>query len=204
MTSDRHLALMDLMREIEQPSAVYRRSVRLAASTATDTPANSRAIDSGKQALDDIEQAVRRWTAEHPEHPEKPLPAGFRRDTVIAVKCAVCEYEYDEDESYTVHFDSVKQATDAVRDAGWTALSDGRVLCQNDDPEHQALLDALMPPEPVTQTPGQIALDGSVHTGPVCDEMNHNSVGSEIFCQLASGHHADHDDDNGTTWPRED
>jgi hypothetical protein len=67
------------------------------------------------------------------------LPAGFRRDVVVAVKCAVCEYEYDEDESYTVHFESVKQATDAVRDAGWTVLADGRVLCQSDEPDHEAL-----------------------------------------------------------------
>jgi hypothetical protein len=42
-----------------------------------------------------------------------------------------------------------------------------------------------------------------VRTGPVCDEMNHNSVGHEIFCQLDPGHDEDHDDDNGTTWPRE-
>lgn len=46
--------------------------------------------------------------------------------------------------------------------------------------------------------------DGPVRTGPVCDEMNHNSVGSEVFCQLDPGHDEDHDDDSGTTWPRED
>ncbi|MER8219727.1 hypothetical protein ABTZ58_03835 [Streptomyces sp. NPDC094143] len=49
------------------------------------------------------------------------------------------------------------------------------------------------------------AIDHSpVRTGPVCDEMNHNSVGSEVFCQLEPGHDEDHDDDNGTTWERED
>lgn len=46
--------------------------------------------------------------------------------------------------------------------------------------------------------------NGPVRTGPVCDEMNHNSVGSEVFCQLDPGHDDDHDDDNGTTWERED
>ena len=45
---------------------------------------------------------------------------------------------------------------------------------------------------------------GPVRTGPVCDEMNHNSVGSEVFCQLDPGHEEDHDDDSGTTWERED
>lgn len=46
--------------------------------------------------------------------------------------------------------------------------------------------------------------NGPVRTGPVCDEMNHNSVGSEVFCQLEPGHEEDHDDDHGTTWERED
>lgn len=46
--------------------------------------------------------------------------------------------------------------------------------------------------------------NGPVRTGPVCDEMNHNSVGSEVFCQLEPDHEEDHDDECGTTWPRED
>lgn len=46
--------------------------------------------------------------------------------------------------------------------------------------------------------------DGPRRTGPVCDEINHNSVGSEVFCQEDPGHECDHDDGYGTTWPRED
>ncbi|MGW1950112.1 hypothetical protein ACWCRC_38135 [Streptomyces sp. NPDC001940] len=46
--------------------------------------------------------------------------------------------------------------------------------------------------------------DGPVRTGPVCDEMNHNSVGYEVFCQEDPGHDNDHDDGYGTTWERED
>lgn len=45
---------------------------------------------------------------------------------------------------------------------------------------------------------------GPVRTGPVCGEMNHNSVGSEVFCQLDPDHDDDHDDDSGTAWERED
>ncbi|WP_020116785.1 hypothetical protein [Streptomyces canus] len=45
---------------------------------------------------------------------------------------------------------------------------------------------------------------GPRRTGPVCGEMAHNSVGHEISCQLEPGHEEDHDDDNGTTWERED
>jgi hypothetical protein len=40
-------------------------------------------------------------------------------------------------------------------------------------------------------------------TGPVCDEMNHNSVGTEVFCLLDPGHDDDHDCGE-FTWPRED
>lgn len=40
--------------------------------------------------------------------------------------------------------------------------------------------------------------------GPRCDEMNHNGVGSEVFCQLDPGHDGDHDDEYGTSWERED
>lgn len=40
--------------------------------------------------------------------------------------------------------------------------------------------------------------------GPRCDEMNHNGVGSEVFCQLDPGHDEDHDDEGGTSWERED
>lgn len=77
MTSDRHLNLMALMRDIEEPSKTYRRSVRLAASTETDSPANLAAIERGNAALDDIERAVRAWVAAHPEPaiaPSKDTP----------------------------------------------------------------------------------------------------------------------------------
>lgn len=164
MTSDRHLALMALMREVEEPTRTYQRSVRLAGALGSNTPQWDIAVNKGNTALDEIETAVRRWTTEHPEQTAETLPDGFRRDTCVAVKCAVCDYEYDEDECYTAHFTSVKQATDTVRDAGWTVLSDGRVLCQSDDDEHQALLDALMPPEPTSQVTGQLDLDGSPTT----------------------------------------
>lgn len=39
----------------------------------------------------------------------------------------------------------------------------------------------------------------------VCDEMNHNSVGRETFCQEdPDDGHPVHDDGDGTTWDRED
>ncbi|MCL6733325.1 PGDYG domain-containing protein [Streptomyces neyagawaensis] len=72
--------------------------------------------------------------------PAIPLPAGFRSEQLVAVRCAACEYEYDEDESYTCYFNSVEQATTCVRDAGWTVLKDGRVLCTaEDDEDHDEL-----------------------------------------------------------------
>jgi hypothetical protein len=65
-TTDRHLALMALMRDIEKPSAVYRRSVRLAASLLTDSPQWDAAVAKGAAALDEIVAAVRDWTDRHP------------------------------------------------------------------------------------------------------------------------------------------
>ncbi|WP_327594633.1 hypothetical protein [Streptomyces chartreusis] len=39
----------------------------------------------------------------------------------------------------------------------------------------------------------------------VCDEMNHDSVGREVFCQIEDpDHDEDHDAGDGITWPRED
>lgn len=66
----------------------------------------------------------------------RDMPQGFRHVHAVAVRCAVCSYELDEEESYTVFFDSVKQATEGARDVGWTVLADGRVLCSGDDQEH--------------------------------------------------------------------
>ncbi|NUR01316.1 MAG: hypothetical protein HOY79_33770 [Streptomyces sp.] len=37
----------------------------------------------------------------------------------------------------------------------------------------------------------------------VCDEMAHNSVGSEVFCELDADHGGDHDAGD-VTWARED
>lgn len=37
-----------------------------------------------------------------------------------------------------------------------------------------------------------------------CDEMTHNSIGSETFCHLEQGHDGDHDNTDGLEWPRED
>jgi hypothetical protein len=77
--------------------------------------------------------------------PAPGLPAGFTRGSFISVSCACCGYTYDEDETYTVFFDSIEEATRAVKDIGWTVLEDGRVLCDPDDADHQAL---LPPPRP--------------------------------------------------------
>jgi hypothetical protein len=61
MTSDRHLALMALMTEIEGPSKAYYRSVRQASTAFTDSSEWDRAVDQGAAALDLIERAVRFW-----------------------------------------------------------------------------------------------------------------------------------------------
>ena len=78
----------------------------------------------------------------------------------ITVACDVCKYAFDEDE-YTAHFADLTEARKAIEDSGWTVTADGKVFCGADDAEHQAALDALMPPEPVSQVPGQLGFDGT-------------------------------------------
>jgi len=142
MTSDRHLALMNLMSEVEAPSRTYRNCVRRAASTETDSPQNLAAIERGSAALDDIEAAVRRWVAAHPAQVAEPLPEGFERHACVTVKCAVCGYHYDETE-YDHHFPSVGDALDGAVGSGWDELKDGRVLCEDRDEKHEQMRQAV-------------------------------------------------------------
>ncbi|MBP5913205.1 hypothetical protein F3K34_13275 [Streptomyces sp. LBUM 1486] len=81
----------------------------------------------------------------------------------ITIACDVCKYVFDEDE-YTAHFTDLAEARKTIEDTGWTITADSKIFCGADDTEHQAALDALMPPEPVTQIPGQLGLDGTEAT----------------------------------------
>jgi hypothetical protein len=85
----------------------------------------------------------------------------IREHACITVACNVCKYAYDEDESYTVHFADLDDARKVLTGTGWTITADRKVFCASGDMEHQAALDALMPPEPVMQAPGQLGLDGT-------------------------------------------
>lgn len=73
MTSDRHLALMALMREVTTPARTFDRCVSRAAGLPTGSPRHDKAVALGNSALDDIEQAVRRWVAAHPD-PDTAVP----------------------------------------------------------------------------------------------------------------------------------
>ena len=141
MTSDRHLALMALMRELEEPTRTYNRSVRLAGALASNTDQWDTAISKGGAALDVIETTVRAWIAKHPE-PEPALPGGFERKTCVTVACAVCGYPYDEAE-FTMHFPSAAEASSHVVGDGWDELKDGRVLCMRGDDRHDELRAAV-------------------------------------------------------------
>lgn len=81
--------------------------------------------------------------------------------TCITVHCDVCEQPLEDFEDITVHCADVGQARSIARHYRWSALSGGQFVCTERDDEHQQFLDALLPPEPVTQVPGQIAFDGT-------------------------------------------
>lgn len=80
--------------------------------------------------------------------------------TCLTVICDVCKTPYEPDD-YAVHFRDLAEARDCTRGEGWTVTADRKAICGTEDEDHQAALDALMPPEPVTQVPGQLGLDGS-------------------------------------------
>ena len=83
------------------------------------------------------------------------LPEGFSVDTCVTAKCAVCEYEFDEDESSTIHFEDLDTAHATLRGYDWTILPDGRAVCPVDDKEHRSLYetdDATSQPVSLDQT----------------------------------------------------
>ncbi|WP_406365217.1 hypothetical protein [Streptomyces sp. NBC_00645] len=94
--------------------------------------------------------------------PSAMLPTGFARHSSISVSCVCCEYKHDEDESYTVYFDTLEEATKTVVDAGWTVFEDGSVLCHSDDAEHQELRTPQQP-EQVPVCEGQEELTAAVN-----------------------------------------
>lgn len=80
--------------------------------------------------------------------------------TCLTLACDVCGIKYEPDD-YSVHFADLAEARDCTRTEGWTVTADRKVFCGTEDGEHQAALDALMPPEPTIQIPGQLAIDGT-------------------------------------------
>jgi hypothetical protein len=78
--------------------------------------------------------------------------------TCLTLTCDICGLAYHPDD-YTVHFRNIPEARDCTRREGWAITADRKVICATEDTDHQAALDALMPPEPVMQAPGQLALD---------------------------------------------
>lgn len=66
-TTERHIAVMGLMNDIEAPTKTYRSALRKAWRTATDSPENNAAKAKGNAALKEIEAIVREWVANHPQ-----------------------------------------------------------------------------------------------------------------------------------------
>ncbi|GHF27853.1 hypothetical protein GCM10018790_01530 [Kitasatospora xanthocidica] len=76
--------------------------------------------------------------------------------------CDVCGTAYgsDHDDECAVHATTHEAAVEVLHDdPEWLVTTDGRVICLLADPDHQAALDALMPPAPAAVCDGQIALD---------------------------------------------
>ena len=78
----------------------------------------------------------------------------------LSVHCDVCGEPLQDFEDSTMHFATADEARIMARHYRWNALSGGEFLCPERDQDHQAFLDALLPPEPVTQILGQLGFDG--------------------------------------------
>lgn len=87
----------------------------------------------------------------------------IKTHTCLTLTCDVCGEQYEPDD-YAVHFRDIPEARDCTRREGWTVTADRKVICATQDDEHQAYVDSLLPPEPVTQITGQLGLDGTEET----------------------------------------
>jgi hypothetical protein len=76
----------------------------------------------------------------------------------ISILCDVCKHPLEGDDDCPLHFESNQQAREAAEGYLWTLLADGHAICNRDDAEHQAAMDALLPPPPRIECDGQEAL----------------------------------------------
>jgi len=77
--------------------------------------------------------------------------------TMHAIACDACRTVFDDEEGGTL-FATPAEANQTARAYGWSVLGD-EYLCPIRDKAHQAFIDRAMPPEPVMQAEGQLALD---------------------------------------------
>lgn len=83
----------------------------------------------------------------------------FAVHLVVEIRCPVCNYALGADDDGIQIFDTEADAAKAAVVEGWHELADGRVICDDDDEEHAALLEAEKPQPVPEEIPGQLALD---------------------------------------------
>ncbi|MEV4861456.1 hypothetical protein [Streptomyces ossamyceticus] len=83
-----------------------------------------------------------------------------RTHTCLTVVCDVCKAPLQDDQDCTMHLADLAEARSVARALQWSSLSGGEFVCNLGDDDHQAFLDALMPPEPAVHFPGQLGFDG--------------------------------------------
>ena len=74
----------------------------------------------------------------------------------ITVACNACgEQLKDEEDGSVLHFSKVLGAVKYTESGDWVVSVDGYAVCGTTDAEHQAALDAMLPPEPAPVIDGQ-------------------------------------------------
>ncbi|MHA4819463.1 hypothetical protein ACXZ65_34500 [Streptomyces aculeolatus] len=85
----------------------------------------------------------------------------IKTHTCATAVCDVCGNPLTDYETEgTLHFPTAQDARAAARDHRWPVTIGARLVCDADDAEHAAELDALMPPEPQAVPDGQLDFDG--------------------------------------------
>lgn len=91
---------------------------------------------------DSYEESLPNWSARAValalgiDTSNNPHPA-FKAVSCVEVACALCGTVLDEEGEGGFHFNSREEAVKQANGFGWDVLSDGRVICANDEGDHE-------------------------------------------------------------------
>jgi hypothetical protein len=79
--------------------------------------------------------------------------------TVVALACDACGTPLVDHDDAQIWFRDLLDARRTASTSGWITTQAGDVVCPGTTQEHRDAVAALLPPEPVIEVEGQLALD---------------------------------------------